>query len=445
MSRSNELSTAKKDKKDEFYTTLEDIELEMKNYRDQFKGKTIFCNCDDPYESNFFKYFAMNFNYLGLKKLIATCYDGSPFAGTQLSLFDFDNNQSEQKSKSAYKVEVTNIDDLNEDGAIDLQDVELLLKKPGVVKKLNGNGDFRSEECVDLLREADIVITNPPFSLFREFVALLVEYNKKFLIIGNVNAITYKEIFPLIKNNKLWLGASIHSGDRKFYVPDDYPLNAAGCGTDKDGRRYIRVKGVRWFTNLDFKQRHEDLILYKKYYGHEEDYPKYDNYDAINVDSTADIPCDYFEKMGVPITTLDKFNPDQFEIVKFRKGDDNKDLAYTREFSRTSESSSNAKCNGIMGVPITFLDKFCPDQFEILGITSGRDEFGHEAWPSKRYINPKQHNPNGTVNQGSKANTRACLKLESIPADIYYTADNAKYPLKICYARILVRRRKHEY
>lgn len=375
MSRSNELSTAKKDKKDEFYTTLEDIELEMKNYRDQFKGKTIFCNCDDPYESNFFKYFAMNFNYLGLKKLIATCYDGSPFAGTQLSLFDFDNNQSEQKSKSAYKVEVTNIDDLNEDGAIDLQDVELLLKKPGVVKKLNGNGDFRSEECVDLLKEADIVITNPPFSLFREFVALLVEYNKKFLIIGNVNAITYKEIFPLIKNNQLWLGASIHSGDRKFYVPDDYPLNAAGCGTDKDGRRYIRVKGVRWFTNLDFKQRHEDLILYKKYYGHEEDYPKYDNYDAINVDSTADIPCDYFEKIGVPITALDKFNPDQFEIVKFRKGDDNKDLAYTRErereFSRTSESSSNAKCNGIMGVPITFLDKFCPDQFEIIGLAAG--------------------------------------------------------------------------
>lgn len=373
MSRSNELSTAKKDKKDEFYTTLEDIELEMKNYRDQFQGKTIFCNCDDPYESNFFKYFAMNFNYLGLKKLIATCYDGSPFAGTQLSLFDFDNNQSEQKSKSAYKVEVTNIDDLNEDGAIDLQDVELLLKKPGVVKKLNGNGDFRSEECVNLLKESDIVITNPPFSLFREFVALLVEYNKKFLIIGNVNAITYKEIFPLIKNNKLWLGASIHSGDRKFYVPDDYPLNAAGCGTDKDGRRYIRVKGVRWFTNLDYKQRHEDLILYKKYYGHEEDYPKYDNYDAINVDSTADIPCDYFEKMGVPITTLDKFNPDQFEIVKFRKGDDNKDLAYTREreYSHTSESSSNAKCNGIMGVPITFLDKFCPDQFEIIGLAAG--------------------------------------------------------------------------
>lgn len=334
MSRSNELSTAKKDKKDEFYTTLEDIELEMKNYRDQFKGKTIFCNCDDPYESNFFKYFAMNFDFLGLKKLIATCYDGSPFAGTQLSLFDLDNKQAEQKSKTAYKVEVTNIDDLNGDGAIDLQDVELLLKKPGIVKKLNGNGDFRSEECIDLLKESDIVITNPPFSLFREFVALLIQYNKKFLIIGNVNAITYKEIFPLIKNNKLWLGASIHSGDRKFYVPDDYPLNAAGCGTDKDGRRYIRVKGVRWFTNLDYKQRHEDLILYKKYYGHEEDYPKYDNYDAINVDSTADIPCDYFEKIGVPITALDKYNPDQFEIVKFRKGDDGKDLAYTRERER---------------------------------------------------------------------------------------------------------------
>ena len=499
MSRSNELSTAKKDKKDEFYTTLEDIELEMKNYRDQFKGKTIFCNCDDPYESNFFKYFAMNFNYLGLKKLIATCYDGSPFAGTQLSLFDFDNNQSEQKSKSAYKVEVTNIDDLNEDGAIDLQDVELLLKKPGVVKKLNGNGDFRSEECVDLLKEADIVITNPPFSLFREFVALLVEYNKKFLIIGNVNAITYKEIFPLIKNNKLWLGASIHSGDRKFYVPDDYPLNAAGCGTDKDGRRYIRVKGVRWFTNLDYKQRHEDLILYKKYYGHEEDYPKYDNYDAINVDSTADIPCDYFEKMGVPITTLDKFNPDQFEIVKFRKGDDNKDLAYTREREREStailqnhhqaenvtelsesqshsltngtqinskslatstlleskkaedistEAESTAEyssrenaCNGLMGVPITFLDKFSPDQFEIIGIT--KTPLGNEL-RTKIYKKQIQHNPNGTTQLVTKANDGACLEIvgEPNPKKPWYEIGSKRYAA--VYPRILIRRKRYE-
>jgi len=238
---------------------------------------------------------------------------------------------------------------------------------------LKGNGDFRSEECIELLKEADIVATNPPFSLFREYVSQLMEYHKKFLIIGNVNAITYKEIFPLIKENKLWLGASIHSGDRKFYVPDDYPMNASNCGTDEQGRRYIRVKGVRWFTNLDYKQRHEELTLYKNYYGHENEYPKYDNYDAINVDATSDIPCDYFDNIGVPITFLDKYNPDQFEVVKFRKGDDGKDLTYTREreCNLTSESSSNARCNGIMGVPITFLDKFCPDQFEIIGLAAG--------------------------------------------------------------------------
>lgn len=444
MSRSNELSTAKKDKKDEFYTTLEDIELEMKNYREQFKGKIIFCNCDDPYESNFFKYFAMNFNFLGLKKLIATCYDGSPFAGTQLSLFDLDNSQTEQKSKTAYKVEVTNIDDLNGDGAIDLQDVELLLKKPGIVKKLNGNGDFRSEECIDLLKESDIVITNPPFSLFREFVALLIQYNKKFLIIGNVNAITYKEIFPLIKNNKLWLGASIHSGDRKFYVPDDYPLNAAGCGTDKDGRRYIRVKGVRWFTNLDYKQRHEDLILYKKYYGHEEDYPKYDNYDAINVDSTADIPCDYFEKIGVPITALDKYNPDQFEIVKFRKGDDGKDLAYTRErereYSRTSESSSRENdCNGLMGVPITFLDKYNPDQFDIIGYTA--KDMGIEC--TKFYEDLEQSLDGGPFVRNMKsARFSPMIRTDEKPIGNCYRASNVSGFLQKMYGRIVIKRKK---
>lgn len=423
---------------------MEDIELEMKNYRDQFKGKTIFCNCDDPYESNFFKYFAMNFNFLGLKKLIATCYDGSPFAGTQLSLFDLDNKQTEQKSKTAYKVEVTNIDDLNGDGAIDLQDVELLLKKPGIVKKLNGNGDFRSEECIDLLKESDIVITNPPFSLFREFVALLIQYNKKFLIIGNVNAITYKEIFPLIKNNKLWLGASIHSGDRKFYVPDDYPLNAAGCGTDKDGRRYIRVKGVRWFTNLDYKQRHEDLILYKKYYGHEEDYPKYDNYDAINVDSTADIPCDYFEKIGVPITALDKYNPDQFEIVKFRKGDDGKDLAYTRErereYSRTSESSSRENdCNGLMGVPITFLDKYNPDQFDIIGYTA--KDMGIEC--TKFYEDLEQSLDGGPFVRNMKsARFSPMIRTDEKPIGNCYRASNVSGFLQKMYGRIVIKRKK---
>ena len=195
-------------------------------------------------------------------------------------------------------------------------DIDALLqsKKSGV-KKLQGDGDFRSEECIEYLKQADIVVTNPPFSLFREYVAQLVQYEKKYIIIGNINAITYKEIFPLIKDNQLWLGASIHSGDRKFYVPDDYPLKAAGCGVDEEGRKYIRVKGVRWFTNLDYAKRHEELVLYKRYYGNEEEYPRYANYDAINVDKTSDIPCDYFEDIGVPITYLDKHNPEQFDIV----------------------------------------------------------------------------------------------------------------------------------
>lgn len=334
MSRSGELRTAKKNKQDEFYTTMEDIEKEMFYYRDQFRGKTILCNCDDPYESNFFKYFAINFNFVGLKKLIATCYDGSPFAYTQMSLFD-DPDEVKREDRKAYKIEITDVPDSNGDGAVDLSDVTYLLKNShNVLSTLKGNGDFRSAECIEFLKEANIVVTNPPFSLFREYVSQLMEYNKKFLIIGNVNAITYKEIFPLIKDNKLWLGASIHSGDRKFYVPDDYPMNAANCGIDEQGRRYIRVKGVRWFTNLDYKQRHEELILYKNYYGHEDEYPKYDNYDAINVDVTSDIPCDYFEEMGVPITYLDKYNPEQFEITRFRKGDDGKDLAYTRERER---------------------------------------------------------------------------------------------------------------
>ena len=197
---------------------------------------------------------------------------------------------------------------------------------------LEGDGDFRSEECIELLKEADIVVTNPPFSLFREYVAQLMEYDKKFIIIGNQNAITYKEIFPLIKENKMWFGASIHSGDREFRVPDDYPLQSAGYRVDENGIKYIRVKGVRWFTNLDYPTRHEDLDLYKKYYGHEEDFPIYDNYDAINVDVTSEIPEDYAGIMGVPITFLDKYNPEQFEIVRFRKGNDDKDLSINGKF-----------------------------------------------------------------------------------------------------------------
>ena len=309
------LSDAAKAKKDEFYTQLVDIENELRHYKEHFKDKVVLCNCDDPYESNFFKYFAINFNHLGLKKLICTCYAGSPVVYTQLSFFDDgDVVGKETSERKPYKIEITHVDDLNEDGAVDLTDVELLLKSvDGKPELLDGNGDFRSEECIELLKQADIVVTNPPFSLFKEYIVQLVEYDKKFLIIGNVNAITYKDFFPLIKDNKVWLGASIHSGDREFRVPDDYPLEASGCRVDSDGIKYIRVKGVRWYTNLDYPQRHEDLILYKPY--SLDEYPKYDNYDAIHVEKTADIPCDYDGIMGVPITFLDRYNPDQFAIV----------------------------------------------------------------------------------------------------------------------------------
>lgn len=312
-----DLRKARADKKDEFYTQLEDIELEMKHYKSHFKGKTVFCNCDDPYESNFFKYFAMNFNYLGLKKLIATCYVSSPVMYTQLSLFD-DMEQTFTKpadpNKKPYKVEITEVGDENGDGAFDLEDIKQLLKnKKNICTILKGDGDFRSDECIELLKEADIVVTNPPFSLFRQYIAQLVEYDKKFIIIGTIGGAGYKEVFPLIKENKMWLGASIHSGDRKFYVPDNYELNAAGCGIDENGRKFIRVKGVRWYTNLDYEERHEDLVLYKHY--DPEKYPTYYNFDAIDVDVTEEIPCDYYGNMGVPISFLDKYNPEQFEIV----------------------------------------------------------------------------------------------------------------------------------
>jgi hypothetical protein len=283
VERNKNLHDAKKGKQDEFYTQLSDIEKELKHYKEHLKGKVIFCNCDDPVESNFWQYFYLNFNHLGLKKLIATHYD--PVKPTYKQEYDGKN---------------LSITDLLE------------------------NGDFRSPECIELLKESDVVVTNPPFSLFREYVNQLIEYNKSFIIIGNLNAITYKEIFPLFQKNKMWLGCSIHSGDREFRVPYHYPLEAAGFRIDKDGNKYIRVKGVRWFTNLDTKERHEDLILYK-YYTPEE-YPKYDNYDAINVDKTKDIPIDYNGVMGVPITFMDKYNPDQFEIISDSRYHDGQDF-----------------------------------------------------------------------------------------------------------------------
>ena len=319
-----DLAQAKDAKKDEFYTQLTDIEKELRHYTEYFRDKVVFCNCDDPYESNFFKYFALMFNKLGLKKLIATCYNGSPVSGNEL-LLDFGDTVDDPK-KIAYKVEITEVIDANGDGAINLADIQYLMQNDkNVISILKGNGDFRSEECVELLKQADIVVTNPPFSLFREYLAQLVKYDKKFIILGNMNAITYKEVFPLIKENKIWFGASIHSGDREFQVPESYPLNAAGSRIDENGNKFIRVKGVRWFTNIDYPQRHEDIILYKRY--NSEEYPHYDNYDAINVNATNDIPYDYDGAIGVPITFLDKYNPEQFEIIKFRKGDDEKDLS----------------------------------------------------------------------------------------------------------------------
>ena len=286
------LNAAKKAKKDEFYTQRVDIENELRHYKPHFKGKIVLCNCDDPRQSEFFNYFVANFEKIGLKRLIATCYKSQ----------DVDLFSQGQCERAVYQIY-----EGDKNGNMTLDDDEVS------VRYLEGDGDFRSAECIEILRQADIVVTNPPFSLFREYIAQLVKYSKKFLIIGNVNAITYKEVFPLFMQNYVWFGASIHSGDRKFGVPENYPLNAAACGVDEKGQRFIRVKGVRWFTNLDYALRHEKLPLYKSY--SPDEFPKYDNYDAIEVSKSADIPYDYDGAMGVPITFMDKYNPEQFEII----------------------------------------------------------------------------------------------------------------------------------
>ena len=281
MVKNADLNKANRAKKDEFYTQLTDIEKEMRHYKDFFTGKTVFCNCDDPEYSNFWLYFQLNFYELGLKKLISTHYE---------------------ESKPSYRMDIVSTDNGEQCGIPDY------VKTP-----LKQNGDFRSPECIEILKEADVVITNPPFSLFREYVAQLIEYDKKFIILGNQNALTYKEIFPLFRDNKIWYGVSIHSHGRDFRVPDDYPLQAYEYRTDADGNKFINVKGVRWITNVDYDGRYEDLILYKRYTP--EEYPKYDNYDAIEVSKTAEIPADYDGVMGVPISFIDKYNPNQFEII----------------------------------------------------------------------------------------------------------------------------------
>ena len=390
---SKSLTRAGVAKKDDFFTQLTDIEEEVKHYREHFKNASVLCNCDDPSVSNFYKYFMLNFEFLGLRKLVGVCYKNSrydmfsEFQDRYSVCLEYNGRAAEQPIKTTI---------------------------------LSGDGDFRSEECKELLRHADIVVTNPPFSLFREYIAQLIEFNKKFLIIGNVNAVTYKEVFPLFKNNQIWFGASIHSGDREFEVPKDYPLYASGCRVDEStGRKYIRVKGVRWFTNLDYPQLHEDLILYKTY--SPEEYPHYDNYDAINVDKTADIPMDYAPcwftctkaancqwaqhkgrnaemndlcdeedvyrteqnrteqnrtSRGVEMASLECQSPlstdttptnlkslatsTPLQLIR--------DAAMSTERECIHESLLSGKCNGVMGVPITFLDRFNPDQFEIVGM-----------------------------------------------------------------------------
>jgi len=293
MASNKGLRTAKAGKKDEFYTQLTDIEKEIQHYRAFFKDKVVLCNCDDPRISNFFRYFALNFKWLGLKKLITTCYKNQ-----NVDLF------SENTAERAVYLEYDGTTINNTLPSID---------EIGI-KELKGDGDFRSAECIELLKQADVVVTNPPFSLFREYVSQLIKYEKKFIILGNINNLATKELAPYLTNNQLWLGVSIHSGDRKFLVPDDYPLKASTCGIDEDGNRFIKVKSVRWITNVDYEARHEDLPLYRSYTP--EAYPSFGNFkNCIVVTDTVDIPMDYYGLMAVPITFLDKYNPSQFEIV----------------------------------------------------------------------------------------------------------------------------------
>lgn len=300
------LNAAKTAKKDEFYTQMTDIERELQHYWPHFRDKVVLCNCDDPYESNFFKYFALRFNQLGLKKLICTCYNGSPVQGNEL-IIDF-GDFSEEPKKIAYKVEITEVKDLNGDGTVDLSDVRYLLLNDKNVLSTLKTGDFRDPECIELLKQADVVVTNPPFSLFREYIGQLMEYDKKFLLIGTYNAIKYKELFPLFMQNRIWLGYGFKGDATHFVSPYE---DIATAGNHRKGM--IRVSGVHWFTNMVMAKRNEELDLV--YHYSPKDYPKYDNFDAIEICKTSLIPCDYMGAMGVPITFMNKYNPEQFEII----------------------------------------------------------------------------------------------------------------------------------
>ena len=356
------LNAAKEAKKDEFYTQLEDINNELRHYREHFRGKTVLCNCDDPRVSNFFNYFAYNFEFLGLKRLITTCYKNQ-----DADLFS--QHQSEKAVFLIYEGDKNgnNIPDPEEIG----------------IHPLKGDGDFRSRECIELLKQADIIVTNPPFSLFREYVAQLMEYDKKFLIIGSQNNVTYKEVFPLLMQNKMWLGYK--AGDMSFKVPDDYEARETRFWQDGTGQKWRSLGNICWFTNLDIKKRHEELILYKCYTPN--DYPHFDNFEAINVGKVDEIPCDY---------------------------------------------------DGIMGVPLTFLDKYNPDQFEILGIT--KTWFG---MASKTYGEQIQIDKNGKESRVTKLNDGAVLEVQTPPVGkTYYKVDGKIYIQT--YPRILIRKIKKQ-
>lgn len=377
------MDAAKKNKDDEFYTQLSDIEAELKHYGAHFKGKTVLCNCDDPYESNFFKYFALNFRRLGIKKLIASCYFGSPIQGQELALFDLAGlSEADAQAKRPYKIEITEIPDANNDGAVDLWDVEYLLKNDAnVLTVLEGDGDFRSAESVDLLKQADIVVTNPPFSLFRQYVAQLMDHDKEFLVIGNMQAVTYKEIWPHIMGDRIWLGVTrTGTGQMWFRVNDDFPVKT-GQRTDDDGNRYQTIGNSAWFTNLDHSKRHENVILVERY--SPDRYPHYDNYDGIEVAHVVDIPEDW---------------------------------------------------DGVMGVPITFLGKYNPTQFEIVGIAKA--PLGS---PSKVYPRQTQVAKDGTTSQVTKLNDGPAIQVSTPPLEkIYYIVDEKYYVQK--FARLLIRR-----
>lgn len=393
MAGNSNLASAMGAKQDEFYTQLRTIEDELRHYRKHFKGKTVLCNCDDPFESNFFKYFALNFNKLGLKKLIATCYAGSSITGTQLSLF---GNDTDEQRRTPYKAIVTTVHDANGNGGVDMLDVaELFRNGENRLERLDGDGDFRSPECLALLDEADIVATNPPFSLFREYLSTLIEHQKNFVIIGNQNTATTKDIFPLLKDNKVWLG--YHSGHTLFEVPDTYgipdfydkgdrqKLRSNGYVIDENGKLWRNLGNICWFTNLDIRKRHDQMILIRKY--KPEEYPRYDNYDAIEVSMAANIPMDYA---------------------------------------------------GVMGVPITFLDKFNPEQFEIIGITKTWFGLANKVYPKQIQVNKQ-----GKRSQVTKLNDGAVIKIDTPPENkTYYVVDGGLYMQT--YPRLLIRNKSPE-